>query len=79
MDNIIFNDNNNNTIGYYKDLQHYLTTQSKEFLDSGDYEQAKDMADLLLDLEGWADNESLLVISDCNGMGYIIKEYEKGD
>lgn len=79
MDNIIFNDNNNNTIGYYKDLQRYLTAQSKEFLDSGDYEQAKDMADLLLDLEGWADNESLLVISDCNGMGYIIKEYEKGD
>ena len=79
MDNIIFNDNNNNTIGYYKDLRKYLEKQGAEYLATGDYEQAKDMADLLLDLNGWADNESLLVISDNNGMGYTIKEYEKGD
>lgn len=77
--NIIFNDTNNNLIGYYKDLRAYVKEQGKSYIATDDYEQAKDMADLLLDLNGWADNEGLLVISDCNGMGYIVKEYQKGD
>lgn len=77
--NIIFNDTNNNLIGYYKDLRAYVKEQGKSYIATDDYEQAKDMADLLLDLNGWADNESLLVISDCNGMGYIVKEYQRGD
>ena len=77
--NIIFNDTNNNLIGYYKDLRAYIKEQGKSYIATDDYEQAKDMADLLLDLSGWADNEGLLVISDGNGMGYVIKEYQKGD
>lgn len=79
MENCIFNDENNNTIGYYKDIKAGLKKQAEEYLKDDNWEEAKDISDLLLDLEGWADNERLLVLSDNNGMGYTIKEYEKGD
>lgn len=57
----------------------YIKTCLEDYKKQEDWEQVKDMADLLLDFNAWADNESLLVLSDNNGMGYTIKEYEKGD
>lgn len=79
MENCIFNSNNENTIGYYADMKEGLKKQAEEFLATDNWEMAKDIADLLLDLEAWADNESLLVLSENNGMGYTIREYKKGD
>lgn len=78
-DNIIYNSNNNTHIGYQKDLVAYVKSCLEDYTEQLDWEQVKDMADLLLDLNGWADNENLLVLSDGNGMGYTIKEYEKGE
>lgn len=78
-DNIIYNSYNNTQIGYQKDLVAYLKTCLDEYVKQDDWENAKDLADLLLDFNAWADNENLLVLSDNNGMGYSIKEYEKGD
>ena len=78
MDNCIFDDNTNGSIGFYKDLKAGLKKQAEEFIADDNWEEAKDIADLLLDLEAWADNERLLVLSDNNGMGYTIKEYERG-
>ena len=74
MDNIITTDYDD-IIGYYKDLQKYLKEQAQEFLKDTNWEEVKDLCDLLLDLNAWADNENLLVISNNNGMGYTIKEY----
>lgn len=78
-DNIIYNSGSNTHIGYQKDLSEYIKTCLEEYKRQEDWEQVKDMADLLLDLNAWADNESLLVLSDSNGMGYVIREYQKGD
>lgn len=78
-DNIIFNDATNNNIGFYEDMKRMLQGQAEEFIRSENWEMAKEVADILLDLNAYADNESLLVLSDNNGMGYTIKEYEKGD
>ena len=78
-DNIIYNSNNNSTIGYQKDLVAYIKTWLGDYIKQEEWENAKDIADLLLDFNAWADNENLLVLSDNNGMGYTIKEYEKGD
>lgn len=78
-DNIIFNDVTNNNIGFYEDMKRMLQGQAEEFIRSENWEMAKEVADILLDLNAYADNESLLVLSDNNGMGYTIKEYEKGD
>lgn len=78
-DNIIYNSYNNTHIGYQKDLVAYIKTCLDDYVKQEAWESVKDMADLLLDLNGWADNESLLVLSDNNGMGYTINEYKKGD
>lgn len=79
MENCIYDDNNNNTIGFYKDLKAGLKEQAEEFIKSDNFEMAQEIADLLLDIEAYTDNGNLLVLSDNNGMGYTIKEYEKGD
>ena len=79
MDNCIYNSNNNITIGYQKDLVAYIKKCLDDYAEQLDWEQVKDMADLLLDFNAWADNENLLVLSDNNGMGWTIKEYEKGE
>ena len=78
-DNIIYNSYNNTQIGYQKDLVAYIKTCLEDYKKQEDWEQVKDMADLLLDFNAWVDNENLLVLSDNNGMGYSIKESEKGD
>lgn len=77
-DNVIYDDNRNETIGFYKDLVAYVKTCLDDYKKDDNWEQVKDMADLLLDLNAWADNENLLVLSDANGMGYVIYEYKKG-
>ena len=77
--NVIYDDNRNETIGFYKDLVAYVKTCLDDYEKDDNWEQVKDMADLLLDFNAWADNENLLVLSDANGMGYVIKEYEKGE
>lgn len=79
MENCIYNSNDNITIGYYKDLKAGLKKVIEDYIKDDNWEEAKDMADVLLDFNAWADNENLLVLSDNNGMGYTIKEYEKGD
>lgn len=79
MENCIYDSNNNNIIGFYKDIKAGLKKQIEEYISDDNWEEAKDLADLLLDLNEWADNGNLLVLSDNNGMGYTIKEYEKGD
>ena len=78
-DNIIYNSYNNTHIGYQKDLVAYLKTCLDDYKKQEAWESVKDIAELLLDFNAWADNESLLVLSNNNGMGYSIKEYEKGD
>ena len=77
-DNIIYNSYNNTHIGYQKDLVAYLKTCLEDYKKQEAWESVKDIADLLLDFNEWADNENLLVLSDNNGMGYTIREYKKG-
>ena len=79
MDNCIFNDEDNSTIGFYKDLQSGLKKQAEEFLAEDNWEEAREITDTLVDLLAWADNKNLLVLSDNNGMGYTIDEYKKGE
>lgn len=79
MENCIYNDNNNNTIGYYKDIKAGLKKIIEDYIKEDNWEETKDMVELLQDLNERTDNGNLLVLSDNNGMGYTIKEYEKGD
>ena len=76
MDNCIYDSNNNNIIGFYKDIKAGLKKQIEEYIKDDNWEEAKDMADLLLDLNARTDNGRLLVLSNNNGMGYTINEYK---
>lgn len=78
-DNIIYDSNNNTHIGFQKDLVAYIVKCLNDYAKREEWENVGDMAELLLDLNRWADNGNLLVLSDGNGMGYTIKEYKKGE
>ena len=79
MNNCIYNNNDNSIIGYYKDIKAGIKKIVEDYIKEDNWEEAKDMADLLLDLNGRADNGNLLVLSDNNGMGWSIREYKEGE
>lgn len=79
MENCIYNSNDNSTVGYCEDLKAGLKKIIENYIKEDNWEEAKELADVLLDLNGWADNGNLLVLSDNNGMGYTIKEYKRGE
>ena len=77
MSNVIYRDTDNSMIGYAKDIATELKEQIMDYVKENNWEEAKDLCDLILDLNAYADSDNLLVVSDNNGMGYTIKEYEK--
>lgn len=70
-DNIIVADNDD-LIGYYKDLKAYLDKTLKLFIDNEQYEEVESMTELIQDLRPYSDCEHLLRISNNNGMGNTI-------
>ena len=79
MENCIFDENTNDTIGFYKDLVAGLGEQVRDFVKEKDYEMAQEIMSVLADLEKFKESDNLLVLSDNNGMGYTVREYEKGE
>lgn len=75
MENIIFDDNTNNTIGFYKDLVRAMKEETKKSVESGEYEQAQYNCECLLELESMKDYEGLIELSENNGMGFTCKKY----
>ena len=79
MDNCIYDDENNITIGFRKDLQGGLKKIIEDYIKDNNWEEVSELVDVLIELNEMTDNNNLLVLSDNNGMGYTIKEYEKGE
>ena len=75
MSNVIYNDADD-LIGYYKDLVDEIKDGLTSSIEANDWENAKDLCDLLTELDEWSDNLNLLVLSSNNGMGYTVKEYK---
>lgn len=74
-DNIILTDRDEQ-VGFYVDLRASLEWSVGDFVKTRDYEMAREMCDLLVELETYSEYEGLLILSDNNGMGYTIKKYE---
>lgn len=72
-------DSNDNVLGFYKDLKDYLVGILRDDTDNGDWEDAGEVAELLMDLERWEGSTRLLVMSENNGMGNTIREYKGED
>lgn len=75
-DNIILNDRDEQ-IGYVNDLRAVLEWSVGDLMKSRDYEMAREMCDLLIELEVYSEYEGLLVLSENNGMGYTIRKYKE--
>lgn len=75
MNNCIFDDRNNNSIGFYNDLFKGITEQGKELIGKGDFEGAETTCEILRELEKWREFDGLLVISENNGMGWTCDSY----
>lgn len=75
-DNVIFNDMDE-SIGYYKDLYAMFESVIIDALKNHDTETAQEQIEYLMELDEWKDYDGLLVLSMCNGMGFVAKPYEK--
>lgn len=73
---IIYNSNDDTTIGYYKDLVRFYKHYIKQKLDEGEYEEAKELMDELAEIEEFKDYDGLLVLSQNNGMGFTCNKYQ---
>lgn len=74
--NIIFDNNTEDTIGFYSDLVRLYKTMIKDKIDLNEYEEAKELTDELSEIDNWTDYDGLLVLSQNNGMGFTCKKYE---
>lgn len=79
--NIIFDSNTDDTIGFYSDLVRLYKSLIKDKIDLNEYEEAKDLTDELAEIDEFNDYDGLLVLSQNNGMGFTVKPYkpEKGE
>lgn len=73
--NIIFDDNTEDTIGFYSDLVRLYKAMIKDKIDLNEYEEAKELTDELSEIDNWTDYDGLLVLSQNNGMGFTCKKY----
>lgn len=74
--NTIYNTNSENLIGYRNDLKRELISQMNSFIENEQWEEIRDLCEILLDLDTtWVDETSLLTISENNGMGWTVRKY----
>ena len=74
-DNIIFNSEEETTIGFYSDLVRLYKYLIKDKIDLNEYEEAKDLTDELAEIDNFTDYDGLLELSQNNGMGFTCKKY----
>ena len=74
-DNIIFNSEEETTIGFYSDPVRLYKHLIKDKIDLNEYEEAKDLTDELAEIDNFTDYDGLLELSQNNGMGFTCKKY----
>lgn len=75
-DNIIYTDNDE-AIGFYKDLYKLIADQAKDLLDRKDVENAQTQIENLSELTELSEYDGLIIVSDNNGMGFTARPYKK--
>lgn len=74
-DNIIYDSNTDTTIGFYNDLVKFYNGEIRNYVETGEYEEAKSLLEELEEIEEHANFEGLLVLSENNGMGFTCRPY----
>ena len=75
-DNVIYT-NDDEAIGFYKDLRKVIIDQIHQLIEQKDYENASSLLDELMDLEQFSECEELLITSDNNVMGFTVEKYKE--
>ena len=74
-ENIIYNDNDE-TIGYFKDIYALYEELLSEKTKEKDIEEAESLIQQMKDLMEYEDYDGLLVLSENNGMGFTVNKYK---
>lgn len=74
--NVIYNDNDE-CIGYFKDLVALYKGMIKNEIDLDDMDEVKHLAEELTELYKLEDYNGLIVLSENNGMGFTAKKYKE--
>ena len=75
MNNIITNDRDE-VIGYYNDLYKMYVEEITDLLNSRSLEEAQNQLENLNEMAELCNYDGLIVLSDCNGMGFVAKPYK---
>lgn len=73
--NLIFTDNDE-TIGYYKDIENSYIELLYDALKNRDFESVGDWIHELLEINEYKNYTGLLILSENNEMGFTCKPYE---
>ena len=73
MENLIYNDKDE-TIGYYKDIVKAYEKYINDYPD-----EAEDRQRELDEIKEWEHYTELLVLTECNGMGFLCKPYNPNE
>lgn len=76
MNNIITNDRDE-VIGYYNDLYNMYVEEITNLLKGRNIEEAQSQLENLNEMAELCNYDGLIVLSDCNGMGFMAKEYTR--
>lgn len=75
MNNIITNDKDE-VIGYYNDLYNMYVEEITNLLKGRNIEEAQSQLENLNEMATLCNYDGLIVLSDCNGMGFMARKYE---
>ena len=64
--------NDDNVLGYYKDLKEFLKDGVKQFIKDDEFDAAAGMLEELIELEEYKEETKLLILSENNGMGFSV-------
>ena len=67
--------NDDNVLGYYKDLKEFLKDGVKQFI-KDEFEAAAGMLEELIELEEYKEESKLLILSENNGMGFSVRVFK---
>jgi hypothetical protein len=75
-DNVIYTDNDE-AIGFYKDVERLLCEQVEKLTGEKNYEEASSILDNLKELTALKEYGGLIILSDNNGMGFTATPYKE--
>lgn len=79
MENVIYDSNTDNSIGFYGDLMEMFKKQAIDAIKDDEFEEATSIIEYMEETSEHKNYQGLLVCSMNNGMGFTCKPYKEGE